>query len=407
MPKPAAPAWEPDVDRLTASAVDLIWNAYPGYSAEVFHKDELVPSVRQNVLLAVQVLRRGTPPSYDELGDGRSLGSRRATLGVPLESVIQAYRSTERTVILALISGAQEWPARVISEYADLALSTFDLLTEQMIDSYRETSSVIEAAQSRMESELVTAVAGGYPIRPTEMDRWVRMLSISPATPHISFALAVREEIDALVLQRLRRRLSVALRPLVTEPVLFGDLRGLTVALAAPRASTEELADVLASTINAVTPDICVVAGLGTLSPDLAGSTESCREAQEAARVGSRRLRPVPVVQYNDVLVDVLLSGQPREAQQLRESRIGALGPHPHLVKTVRALILANLSQSEAARQQFVHVNTIAHRIKRINEITGLNPLNVNDLVELTLALRVEEALGVGSHLEPRRSENR
>jgi len=383
------PGWTPDVEALTEAAMTLIWNAYPGYSADVFPESELEPAVRANVRLAVEVIRRGRAPAFDELTDGRGLGARRAGQGVPLESVIQAYRSTERTILLSLFSSAHEWPAGVTTRYADLALSTFDLLTDEMINAYRETSSAIEAARSRIESDLVGAIAHGVEIASADLERWSQALDLVPTIPYVSFAIAGRAPLDALDMQKLRRRLIVTLQPHVVGPVLFADVGDVVLGLSALRSSLDDVTAVLTVTINAVAPG--AVAGVGCVAPSLHEASESCRQSQEAAVIASRRRESVVLVRYDDVLVDVLLDSQPRLASQLVTSRLGELSANPALVSTIRALVDANLSQSGAARRLFVHVNTVAHRMQRIRGLTGLDPLRATDLFELHLALRARD----------------
>ena len=97
---------------------------------------------------------------------------------MPLESVIQAYRSSERTIILDLFSDAESWPVRLTSHYADLVISTFDLLTQEMIDAYRETAASVEAASRRVENELVRAIVDGETRTQTSTGESGRSVSI-------------------------------------------------------------------------------------------------------------------------------------------------------------------------------------------------------------------------------------
>ena len=46
-------------------------------------------------------------------------------------------------------------------------------------------------------------------------------------------------------------------------------------------------------------------------------------------------------------------------------------------------LVESGMNQSEVARRLCVHRNTVAYRLNKIRKTTGLNPLNVYDLIEL------------------------
>jgi sugar diacid utilization regulator len=381
--------YAPDLEALTARAVDLMWNVYPGYSADLFDKDELIPSVRGNLALAVEVLRRDQAPSYRELVDGRTLGSRRASQSVPLESVIQAYRSTERVILLDLFSDSREWPLHQASHYADLVISTFDLLTDEMINAYRETSSAIDAARRRTENEIVNSLASGYKVSASEFQQWSRILEVNPATPWFAFALLADPEADQLDLQRLRRRLAVQLQPHVRH-VLFGDVGRATVALVSPRSSAPEAKRVLGSFLSVFDIETRIFCGTGQVSEDLASASESCQQALEAARAAAAHTggRGASVIDYEDALVEILLSGRPAAADSLVASRLEPLTGHPQLMQTLETLIANDLSQSRTARELFVHVNTVSHRVKRIREITGRDAMKMADVLEMALALR-------------------
>ncbi len=377
--------YEPDLEVLTARAVDLMWNVYAGYTGDLFGKDELIPSVRANVTLAVEVVRRDQPPSYRELVDGRALGSRRASQSVPLESVIQAYRSTERVILLDLFSGSRQWPVEQASHYTDLVISTFDLLTDEMINAYRETSSTIDAARRRTENEIVNALASGYAVGAGEFQQWSRILEIDPAAPWFAFALLTGAQADQLDLQRLRRRLAAQLQPHV-EQVLFGDVGGETMALVSPRDDGAETKRVIASILNTPDGETKVFCGIGRLRDDIASASESCRQALEAGRAAAAH--DTSVIDYEEALVEILLIGRPAVADRLVETCLHPLAGHPHLLETLEALIGNDLSQSRTARELFVHVNTVSHRVRRIREITGKDVMTLSDALEIALALR-------------------
>jgi sugar diacid utilization regulator len=384
--------YAPDVELLAARAVELMWDTYPGYSADIVNKKELIPSVVKNIDLGVRVLRRGTPPTHAELMRGRGLGQRRASQNVPLESVILAYRSTERTIILDLFSGSQAWPAELTSHYANLIIGTFDLLTEEMINSYRETSSAIEAAQQRVENELVSTLANGVAPPAADLDRWTQALGVEAAVPYFSFVIGSLREADHIEVLRLRRRLAVALQPLVTGPVLFGDLNKFTVALARPQESMAKIRAALVDAIESFESSAGYVAGVGGVDRSLSDSRESCQQARDAAAVAVRGRRDPSVVDFDDVLLEVLLAREPGLAKRLFVTRLGALEGYPHLVETLSALVACDHSQSSVAKMLFVHPNTVTHRIKRINELTGLDALSMRDFTEMAVALRWSES---------------
>lgn len=63
-------------------------------------------------------------------------------------------------------------------------------------------------------------------------------------------------------------------------------------------------------------------------------------------------------------------------------------------VRTLRAFLAANGSMSETARALYLHTNTVRHRLARIHELTGRDPLNFSDLTAFAIGLRAGEREG-------------
>jgi sugar diacid utilization regulator len=389
------PVYAPDLDVLTRRAAGLMWNIYPGYSEDRFDYEELMPSVRANLVLAAEVLRRDRGPTVQEMAAARTLGSRRASQSVPLESVIQAYRSTERVILLDLLSDSRKWSEPDANRRADLLITTFDLLTDEMINAYRDTSSAIEATRRRIENELVNALTSGHPVTSAEFQQWIETLHINPDARWFAFALLGDTHADPLDLQRLRRRLAAQLQPHASS-VVFGDVGQATVAIAALRVPTAEPRRVLEQVLPTLGDQVAIYCGIGQFSADLAVAGESCRQSLEAARTAATgpASHGTVIVDYHQALIEILLSSRPAVADTLVDTRLRPLSGYPHLLETIEALLANDLSQSRVAKQLFVHVNTVNHRVKRIRDITGMDLTRFPDAMELALALRWQKLAG-------------
>lgn len=57
-------------------------------------------------------------------------------------------------------------------------------------------------------------------------------------------------------------------------------------------------------------------------------------------------------------------------------------------VRTLRTFLAANGSLSDTARELFLHTNTVRHRLARIREITGRDPLRFDDQTAFAIGLR-------------------
>lgn len=386
--QPRPRRYEPDVLRLTSEVVDLIWNELPGYAADVVEKADLIQSVERYIRLTINVLRRGEAPTFGELAIENDLGSRRAKQNVPLESVILAFRATERVILLDVFSDRHHWPLKLTRHYADLVIGTFDRLSQHTVNSYRETYSVLESLHERAQGDLMDALINGIALHPGQLATWTQMLSVDPGRPYLALAVATDGEKEPLKALRLRTRFSLALQPASAGPVLFGETASAQVGLFSPAGTAARVLENLRSTITGLHWEGRLIVGVGTLADNLAAAGSSCLEALSAADVGMRQESQQAVLTYEAALVDSLLLDQAKTAAALVASRLGQLENHPQLLETLQALVDNDFSQSRTARSLFVHINTVAHRLKRIQTLTGYDPLRLNQLLELALALR-------------------
>ena len=60
-------------------------------------------------------------------------------------------------------------------------------------------------------------------------------------------------------------------------------------------------------------------------------------------------------------------------------------------VRTLRAFLAANGSLSDTARALFVHTNTVRHRLARIHELTGRDPMRFDDQTAFAIGLRARD----------------
>jgi Purine catabolism regulatory protein-like family/PucR C-terminal helix-turn-helix domain len=88
-------------------------------------------------------------------------------------------------------------------------------------------------------------------------------------------------------------------------------------------------------------------------------------------------LEQLPVVQlapFKQQLIDPLAEVDRRRGTQY--------------VRTLRSFLTANGSLSETGRDLYLHTNTVRHRLARINELIGRDPLNHNDQSAFAIGLR-------------------
>ena len=89
-----------------------------------------------------------------------------------------------------------------------------------------------------------------------------------------------------------------------------------------------------------------------------------------------------------------LVDASPSARSRLREV-MGTLHDYDDrrrgdLVATLRAYVASCFNFSRTGEAMYVHANTVTYRLRRIRELTGRDPRNPDDLLELWLALQLE-----------------
>ncbi|MFC4943575.1 helix-turn-helix domain-containing protein [Pseudonocardia sp. GCM10023141] len=161
-----------------------------------------------------------------------------------------------------------------------------------------------------------------------------------------------------------------------------------------PAAATRELAARLARSLPA-TARILIGPRADTLADAHHGFDITSRAVQLLTRDSPA------VIDMTDLGVPGLLL-QSAAADGLRDLSERTLGPlvrydrerGASLLATLRTWLAHDMAAQDTARALFVHVNTINYRLRRIGEITGLQPLRPSDVIQLHLALTVAEIGG-------------
>ncbi len=180
-------------------------------------------------------------------------------------------------------------------------------------------------------------------------------------------------------------RLTVAAFPAGASATALGDLNGWLLG------ETPTTAYALGADSTHLV-EVCeaerLVCGLLTDVP-LHALTRAIRAVDEALVMAVRQRRVVAADEM--ITLAGLLDQVPRATlarfvdRLLRPLR--SSDPEGVLLGTLKAFIEGNRSVERAARAEFVHVNTVRHRLARVREITGRDPFDLDDLTALRIAI--------------------
>jgi purine catabolism regulator len=139
-------------------------------------------------------------------------------------------------------------------------------------------------------------------------------------------------------------------------------------------------------------------AGLGQGYAGLGGVARSMHEAEQAVTLGSRLFGGGGVWSYAELGVyRLLLPLRTQHAAELRTFVADTLGPlvadrrssNGVLIQTLDTYLAHGGNASQAAAALHLHRNTLAYRLRRINQITGLDLDDPEARLRLHLALKV------------------
>jgi purine catabolism regulator len=133
--------------------------------------------------------------------------------------------------------------------------------------------------------------------------------------------------------------------------------------------------------------------GLGSPAPTdaLARSATEARQAHEVAVVDARpvvRYRALPTIAY---VLDRLDPPDGKRLAGVLDPLRDADGEHGELTRTMRTYLAEHGAWGVTASRLGVHRQTLASRIQRIEELTGLSMANPDDRAAAWLALRALE----------------
>ncbi|MFB7357249.1 helix-turn-helix domain-containing protein [Streptomyces gardneri] len=405
-----------DVDRLTDRAVDDI-RAHSGtYAADApVTRDDLWEICRDNLLRALEDFGGLAPTGGDFERAARETGRRRAEQGVPLDTVLQAYRRGGRVLWQVMAehlrarAGREADSRDVELDMASGVWETIDRYSVAMADEYRLAQLELQSRQDTRRVALFEALLDGRADDPAvasaaaaalgvpAYDRYVVVVAAQDpaAPPHPAPVLEARG-MWSFWRPRSGRYAGIVRLPRRDTPA-GGPAAG-------PRGSADPAAHALLDVLRELTG---ATAGI---SPEF----ERLSHAGRALRLAEQTLRTLPAgsgeaAAFDDRLAQVLLSGRSDIAERIVTVHLGPVlatgGERAALLTTLRVWLDHGCSAARAAELLYCHRNTVLNRIGRIAELTGRSSESGEARLGWALALRALPYAGLGDSPEPAAGE--
>ena len=315
--------------------------------------------------------------------ESRENGRRRARAGVPLTAVMAAYRVAARYLwdCLADTAARRAAPAGVTLRAASEMWLALDTFTQEMADGYREEITFQVLSQEEERSAVVQALLEG---RLDEGNLWeaADILRIPLQGSYVVIVAQVpgpgRHALPQA--ETALRRIGV-----ISAWRLLHDAEVGIAWLPGPHAQPARVAD----SLHSLSPGLV---GVSPCYHDLRYTARNLRLARIALRSAFTAQR---VTVFDRDLLAVAAASDPEVMRHVAGSILAALGQIP---ADQRAVLLATLgawldnggSASKAASVLFCHPNTVRHRMRRLEQLTGRSLSDPRGIAELSLAFEID-----------------
>jgi PucR C-terminal helix-turn-helix domain/GGDEF-like domain len=263
--------------------------------------------------------------------------------------------------------------------------SYVDRISGILVEDYGSERERMARGAAQLRGDTVRSILAGEPV---DEELAVQRLGYELRRHHVALRVSSSAS-EVRGLERAAREAAAALGP--GEPLVIpSGVASLDVWCGSYEPPT-------AAALEGYVPPDGVRVAFGGSGRDVAGFRRTHAEAMQAARVAALAGdSATAVTSYQRVELVSLLAGDLPSARRFVAAQLGPLAstaePAERLRETVLAFLVAGGSGTRAAKELYVHQNTVTYRVKRAEELMGRR-VNHNP-VELVCALTLAAALG-------------
>jgi hypothetical protein len=369
---------------LTEELVGLIGAAVPDYAdLSAVSEPELRSSCERNLGAALAELTGGAPPADPTATPQYETGQRRARQRLPLESLLHSYRLGGRVLWQGLVRRAAQCGSpqqhRELLDEAGIVWEVIDRHSSIVSRAYREEQGRLQQRSLRRRSALLLALLDGHGVDAELAQEAASVLDMPVHGPRF-VVVAAMEQPPTDPLHSADRALDVA---------------GFTAAWATQ--ARHESGLVCLNPGQSLDDAVAVLTDAAVGAVAVSTVVDRFDEVAASSRLAELTLRTLPagyvgVARVTQHLPQALLMAAPDVSTVLVQQSLGAVLALPEAEKssyldTLQAMLDCDGSYAAAARRLFCHRNTVLHRIKKLQTLTGLSLSSPTDRLHLHLAL--------------------
>ncbi len=374
--------------KLGRAMADLLCRDIDAYrDGSVVTKDQVAESCAANVAFIFDSLTGGADV---DVSPAERTGIARALAGVPLPAVMTAYRIGFRFMWEETLAAARAAaiPTDAILDATARIFFAQETFTQAMASAYRQqlTTQILEREEER--SALVEALLSRRMTDTRSLWEAADLLRLPTSGPYVVVA-AELPAIGRLGLPAIENKLSA--RDVRSAWRLLPDLQVGIVHLKGQKTTValDTLVEVLREAATARV-------GISPPFHELAETSDALRFARLA--VTGKPSGESLVSVFEDTPLAVAAVSAPEVMAKIKSVLLRRLDELPAeertiLLDTFGAWLDAGGSANDTAAKVFCHPNTVRHRLRRIEELTGRSLSRPMELAELCLAFEVERRL--------------
>jgi hypothetical protein len=361
-----APLLLDQLDAMTDRMVEVLLRTEPAYRDVLAHREEeMRESTRGNLEQGLHLLIGAASGNVrTSLREARDVGRRRAAQGIPLEAVLRAYRLGGQVTWEALleVSRRSNRHDTLLLEVAGSVWRTNDAECAAVAEGYREEQRRLAGVDDSARQRVLDGLVEGRGGDPAFVRTASELLGV-PLDGRLVTVVALPDPergpaFDAPTAALLKRGIRS----------VWGIRNGAQVGIVALGSlSGFEIMDWLRA--MAAGP-----VGVSAVVEGAAAAGSAYRLAEAAARTLPSGSACVAAI--DERLPEALLTNSPEISSRLVGQSLGGLLELPGderevLLDTLAAFLASDGSPTRAADELYCHRNTVMHRLRRIESVTG------------------------------------
>jgi len=363
-----------DLPAVSAHITRVIEQQVPGYAQSAVPREDLATSVERNVADLLLGIAERRDPTSEEIGRRATLGARRATQGLPVDTLMQAFHVGYRELWELLVQRAGGFDTDLSPQLLQASTTMWTwthLITDALGHTHAETLRTLALRAASVRQRFLELVLSGDH-ETEEAVTLARGLDFDTTGPFRAYVVrtAVLDGSETPRLQTACNRLPG------NQQVISQGARLVVLS----QAGEDEGA--VATVLGSRLPEASVGVGLERVGLD--GARLSVGDAERALG-----LTDAPrVVDFASVWPWALLARELDRVKPLLDLAVRTARDHQHLADAVDAYARTG-SIADAGRRLGVHPNTVTYRLERWTELTGWDPRDFDGLLRSTIALRL------------------